>query len=84
MVASSAALSKSHCSIGWLDPIPCKRCPPRPPLQHREFDAVHRVRAVEKSLLRFLLKPELLSPIGQYYENPVSRKGLRLQFKLAQ
>lgn len=45
---------------------------------------MHRVRAVEKSLLRFLLKPELLSPIGQYYENPVSRKGLRLQFKLAQ
>lgn len=44
-------------------------------LQQREFDAVHRVRAIEKSLLRFLLKPELLAPIGQYYENPVRGGG---------
>jgi hypothetical protein len=41
-------------------------------LQQREFDAVHRVRQVEKSLLRFMLKPQLLTPIGAYYENPVS------------
>jgi senataxin len=42
----------------------------------REFDAVHRVRAIEKSLLRFLLKPELLAPIGLYYENPEVRRSL--------
>lgn len=45
---------------------------PTPVLQQREFDAVHRVRQVEKSLLRFMLKPQLLTPIGAYYENPVS------------
>jgi hypothetical protein len=39
--------------------------------QQREFDAVHRVRAIEPSLLRFMLKPALLAPIGEYYEDPV-------------
>ena len=32
---------------------------------------MHRVRQVEKSLLRFMLKPQLLTPIGAYYDNPV-------------
>jgi len=61
-------LPASRCVHGWLDT--CLSCIAL--LQQREFDAVHRVRAIEKSLLRFLLKPELLVPIGQYYENPVS------------
>lgn len=51
-----------------------KRCAARAfplGLQQREFDAVHRVKSIERSLLRFLLKPQLLAPIGQYYDNPV-------------
>ncbi|PSC75196.1 Helicase sen1 [Micractinium conductrix] len=42
----------------------------------REFDAVHRVRSLQSSLLRFMLKPELLAPIGAYYDNPEVRRGL--------
>ncbi|KAL4419979.1 hypothetical protein ABPG75_007077 [Micractinium tetrahymenae] len=42
----------------------------------REYDAIHRVKAIERSLLRFLLRPQLLAPIGQYYENPEVRRGL--------
>ena len=32
---------------------------------------MHRVRSLQSSLLRFMLKPELLAPIGAYYDNPV-------------
>ena len=57
-------------------PPHCHRPRPAPVLQQREFDAVHRVRQVEKSLLRFMLKPQLLTPIGAYYDNPVRACGL--------
>lgn len=73
--------------VACIQQVPCVPNPDSPPCppssQHREFDAVHRVRQVEKSLVRFLLRPELLAPIGQYYENPVRAAVVWLCLKTA-
>ncbi|EFN53619.1 expressed protein [Chlorella variabilis] len=74
--AAVAALQRSAAAAGgaakrwWL--VPARSLIS----SQREFDAVHRVRAIERSLLRFLLRPQLLAPIGEYYDNPEVRRSL--------